>query len=143
MNTLKFQQELIKHIAKHKEPVYIADKNIFFVADNSGYFMMKIKEDELYINLQKLRKIDNANFLDFEKSGAIPAITKDELKTWQKNTYAKFYYDKGKELFVNQKYLSYFKSPNLTYRATKKMLYIFVCGEFVGVICGARMPKEY
>lgn len=143
MNTIKFQQELIKHIVKHKEPIYIADKNIFFVADISCYFMMKIKGDELYINLQKLRKIDNVDFLDFEKSGAIPAITKDELKAWQKNTYAKFYYDKGKELFVNQKYLSYFKSPNLTYRANEKMLYIFDCGEFVGVICGARMPKEY
>lgn len=138
MNTIKFQQELIKHIAKHKEPIYIADKNIFFVADIPCYFMMKIKEDELYINLQKLRKIDNTVFLDFEKSGAIPAITKDELKAWQKNTYTKFYYGKGKELFVNQKYLSYFKSPNLTYRANEKMLYIFEFGELVGIICAIK-----
>lgn len=31
MNTIKFQQELIKHIVKHKEPIYIADKNIFLL----------------------------------------------------------------------------------------------------------------
>lgn len=139
MNTIKFQQELIKYAANGKPSIYFEENNFILIAQHSGKFAIKIKKEDLYINLEKFNKT-TTNFLDYDNEEKATAFTMGEMKAWGKDTYVKFIY--GKEsIFINQKYLSYFKSPILTFEATKKILYISENDELIGAICGIKIPE--
>lgn len=139
MNTIKFQQELIKYAAKGLPSIYFEENNFILITHHSGKFAMRIKKEDLYIDLKKFYKTAD-NFLDYDKEEKTLAFTVGEMKAWGKDTYVKFIY--GKEsTFINQKYLSYFKSLNFTYKATKNILYIFENDELIGAICGKKIPE--
>lgn len=141
MNTIKFQQELIKYAAKGLPSIYFKENNFILIAHHSCKFAMRIKREDLYINLSKFYTA-TTNFLDFDKEEKATAFTIGEMQAWGKDTYIKFIYGKENKIFINQKYLSYFKSLNLTYKATKKILYIYDCEELIGAICTEKLPKE-
>lgn len=146
MNAIKFQQDLIKDILKNNRLFsYFCNANKIYISleHPDKYFIIGIKLYDFCIRYGKGREYFKIEMdLDYIGNGATDAITTGKPKTIDKHIYIEFRNKDGDKLYIDKKLLDYFKSNNLTYKASYNSLYIFELGELVGVIGGMKASKE-
>lgn len=145
MNTIKFQQDLIKDILKNGNLfTYFCDVNKIYIrmSHPDKYFIIGINLYDFCVGYSKGRQRSKIEMdLDYIGDGATDAISTGELKTIDKYICMEFRNKDGDELYIDKKLLDYFKSNNLTYKASYYTLYIFETGELIGVIGGMKIPE--